>query len=176
MTEAAKGHFFNDANGEKWVFTVNVFTLSRVKKETGIDLARAIEPNNTTLTEIWSDPVMFFDVVIALLGSEIERRGMSLEEFGEGLNNEEIVQEATAALIRAVIDFFPREKAVAIRRAFDQVWSITAEKMRLQTEQTVKNLEGIDYEKLVEDSQALLSGNPTGDTSTPTVIPQTSGA
>ena len=155
---------FKDSEGRKWTFVCNVYTLAKVKRETGADLAKAIEPGCEILSEITDDVALFFGVCCSLLESEMKERGVSEEDFGKAIDDEDIVMEATRALVLSVIGFFPKSKAGAIRTAFEKLWEATSRKAEAEGAEAMRKLDGIDFDKVAEEIVTSPRGNSSAAT------------
>lgn len=142
---------FKDTAGRNWVFTCNVFTLARCKKETGIDLARSIEKGATVVDSITGDVSIFFDVLCSLLQEQMEKVGIDAQGLGEAINDEDVVIEATQALVRSVIDFFPKSRSKTLRTAFDRLWNLTAQKAEAEQDKAIATIEAMDWEQMANN-------------------------
>ena len=150
----ADGFRFRDTAGRDWTFVCNVFTLARCKKETGVDLAKSIESGADILKDVADDVAVFFDVISSLLQDEMKARGVGARELGEGINDEDVVIEATQALVRAVIDFFPKSRSKTLRTAFDRLWNVTREKADLEASRAIEKIEAMNIEEMAEEIMA----------------------
>jgi hypothetical protein len=143
--------FFQDSKGRKWTFVCNTYTLARVKRETGIDLARAAEPGtkenpNTILADMIGDIASFFDVVGSLLQDDLQSENVTLRELGEAMDDEDITIEAAGALVDAVLAFSPADRSKPMRAAFDRFWTLTKKKAKLAQAEGLAELDAIDMD------------------------------
>ena len=126
---------FKDNAGRTWSVTLNVLQMKRIRAQLGIDLVNVIALDSggkvkTDLVDrIASDPCLLWVCV----GDEAKAAGVTDEEFGRSLAGDSI-DEATAAFLDELVDFFPGakrlflKKAVEIARKFAGEWTGALEK------------------------------------------------
>lgn len=111
---------FTDNLGRAWTLVVNVAAIKRVRALCGVDLNSIIEvedgkPTTKLLERLSTDPVLLVDVLYAVCKSECDSKNVTDEDFGAAMAGDAI-ENATAALLDEVIDFFPAAKRLAFRR------------------------------------------------------------
>ena len=112
---------FTDNLGRTWTLVVNVAAIKRVRAICGVDLNAIVEidkDNNPTaelLERLSTDPVLLVDVLYAVCKTECDQKGVSDEEFGAAMAGDAI-EQATAALLDEVVDFFPTAKRAALQK------------------------------------------------------------
>ena len=112
---------FTDNLGRTWTLVVNVAAIKRVRALCGVDLNAIVEidkNNNPTaelLERLSTDPVLLVDVLYAVCKTECDQKGVSDEEFGAAMAGDAI-EQATAALLDEVVDFFPTAKRAALKK------------------------------------------------------------
>ena len=112
---------FTDNLGRTWTLVVNVAAIKRVRALCGVDLNAIVEidrNNNPTaelLERLSTDPVLLVDVLYAVCKPECEQKGVTDEEFGAAMAGDAI-EQATAALLDEVVDFFPTAKRAALQK------------------------------------------------------------
>lgn len=112
---------FTDNLGRTWTLVVNVAAIKRVRALCGVDLNAIVEidkDNNPTaelLERLSTDPVLLVDVLYAVCKTECDQKGVSDEEFGAAMAGDAI-EQATAALLDEVVDFFPTAKRAALQK------------------------------------------------------------
>ena len=112
---------FTDNLGRTWMLVVNVAAIKRVRALCGVDLNAIVEidkDNNPTaelLERLSTDPVLLVDVLYAVCKTECDQKGVSDEEFGAAMAGDAI-EQATAALLDEVVDFFPTAKRAALQK------------------------------------------------------------
>lgn len=103
---------FRDRAGRVFNLTITVGALARVKRETGVDLSRALSDDSALASLIFGDPAALVSVLYVLSGTDVDPEG-----FADGFDGP-TVERATEALMAAVADFFPRARvAGAIRES-----------------------------------------------------------
>ena len=112
---------FTDNLGRTWTLVVNVAAIKRVRALCGVDLNAIVEidkNNNPTaelLERLSTDPVLLVDVLYAVCKTECDPKGVSDEDFGAAMAGDAI-EQATAALLDEVVDFFPTAKRAALQK------------------------------------------------------------
>ena len=112
---------FTDNLGRTWTLVVNVAAIKRVRAICGVDLNAIVEidrNNNPTaelLERLSTDPVLLVDVLYAVCKTECDQKGVSDEDFGAAMAGDAI-EQATAALLDEVVDFFPTAKRAALQK------------------------------------------------------------
>jgi len=104
---------FTDSEGRQWGLRVDVSALRRVKSRLGINLVDVV--GGETLSRLANDPVLLVDVLFVLVEPQAQSRGVDAEAFGAAITGD-VLDEATAALLEALADFFPSRKAAVLRR------------------------------------------------------------
>ena len=112
---------FTDNLGRTWTLVVNVAAIKRVRALCDVDLNAIVEidkNNNPTaelLERLSTDPVLLVDVLYAVCKPECEQKSVSDEDFGAAMAGDAI-EQATAALLDEVVDFFPTAKRAALQK------------------------------------------------------------
>tara|TARA_R110000824_G_scaffold741_4_gene4603 strand:+ start:6654 stop:7211 length:558 start_codon:yes stop_codon:yes gene_type:complete len=158
---------FTDTKGRDWRVSINVGTMAAVKRETGMNLAEAIKPSSDVIETISSDPSVFFDVLTVILRRQLDEKSVSIDEFAEGLDDEDVAIEAMKSLIEGIIDFFPKDRSLPLKKAFNRLWSATEKKATAQAAAAMSRLEDLDVEAMADEilSQTMSSGSSTSSTS-----------
>ncbi len=101
---------FHDAAGRPWDVAVNVTTIDRVKSSLGIDLIALIEDGCKPLSNLLKPPHRdLVGVLYCLCKRQIDKLGISAEEFGEGFCGEPI-GVAADCFVQELINFFHESK------------------------------------------------------------------
>ncbi|MBE3097722.1 MAG: hypothetical protein IMZ44_11435, partial [Planctomycetes bacterium] len=95
---------FTDSQGRTWNVVVNVSAIKRVRDLLGVDLLDVA--NGELLSRLADDPCLLVDVLFALCKPEADAKGVSDEDFGRGMVGG-VLDEASAALMKELLDFFP---------------------------------------------------------------------
>ena len=112
---------FTDNLGRTWTLVVNVAAIKRVRALCGVDLHAIVEidkdnnPPAELLERLSTDPVLLVDVLYAVCKTECDQKGVSDEDFGAAMAGDAI-EQATAALLDEVVDFFPTAKRAALQK------------------------------------------------------------
>lgn len=141
---------WRDSTGREWRFVCNVLTMSRVKKETGVDLSQAIKSGSTIIEDVVSDVEVFFDVIKTLLRDQMDADGVTVEEFGAAINDEDVVADATRALIDALLDFFPPDRRAALKKAFRRFWELAKTQADMEAARVVEMVNNPEFEKMAK--------------------------
>ena len=96
-------HQFTDSKGRVWSVTVNVGALKRCVDLAGIDLADTVEGD--LFDRLALDPILLCNTLAAICRPEMQRLGVSDEDFAEGLAGD-VIDLAAAALVDAIVYFF----------------------------------------------------------------------
>ena len=113
---------FKDSKGNIWTVEINVGAIKRVRAICDINLLDVItvdkdgRPDANLLDRLSDDPVLLVDTLYAVCQPEIEKKGLTDEEFGMSFDGDALVA-AAHALLDGIVDFFPEAK----RRMFRKV-------------------------------------------------------
>lgn len=123
---------FTDKHGADWEISITAGSIKRVRGLIGVDLYKPGEGEPPLLVRL-HEPALFCDVLYAVCQPEAKRRGVTSEQFGEGLAGDTIL-EARKAFFDEYQDFFlglgaPVEAAslARVREFFDRVIATGAE-------------------------------------------------
>ena len=135
---------FVDSFNRTWSVSVNVATIKRVKSLMGLNLMEAV--TGDLIESLKADPCLLVDVLYCVCKNEADAKGISDESFGEAMAGDAI-ENATDAFLDELIEFFPSEKKMILKKAFQKVKQ--AEKKALQMGE--KYLEGLQIENRIEE-------------------------
>lgn len=93
---------FKDSLGREWSYTLNVASMKKIRSATGIDLMQA----DKTLPVLGDDMVALSEVLWVLCKQQAQDRGISEEQFYEGLSGEAL-DSARDGFFEEWADFFP---------------------------------------------------------------------
>ena len=130
---------FKDGNGDEWEIRITAGHLRPLREDFGIDLRDTLKPGESTLVNILGDPEQFMRVVYSLCEPQVEKRGLTPEQFAYRFDGDTL-EAAAVALFGAINDFFrvrTGEKAAATFRtgltktsdAVNAVWDKAAESL-----------------------------------------------
>ena len=109
-------HSFTDNAGRTWTVDITVADIKRLRAMLGVDfvnLTRAdAPPEEQLLARLATDPVLLVDVLYVLCLDQAQKADITDEQFGRAMAGDAI-EEATEALLQAIVDFTPnpRERA-----------------------------------------------------------------
>lgn len=109
---------FTDSGGRQWALAVNVDSIKRVRALLEVDLMTIIE--GKLIDKLLSDPVMVVDIVYALCKPAADAAGVNDEQFGQAMAGDAI-DNATAALLEDLTDFFPKGRRSPLKAAIAKV-------------------------------------------------------
>ena len=150
---------FVDRVGRIWIVDIDNTTLRRVKALTGVQLLDAIDGD--LVTRLSTDPLLLGDVLFAICKPQSDKQEVSDESFGGGLAGNAI-DDATAALIEALIDYFPEARRRLLRKAAEKQKMIESRGMTA-IEKRLDDPNLVD--KIVEDLERKLSVPTSSETS-----------
>jgi len=150
---------FVDRAGRIWIVDIDNTTLRRVKTLTGVHLLEAIDGD--LITRLSTDPLLLGDVLFAICKPQADQQQITDEAFGEGLAGNSI-DDATGALLEALINYFPESRRRLLRKA--------AEKQKLIETRGISAIEKrLDdpnlVERIVEDLERKLAVPTLSDSS-----------
>ncbi|QOJ04334.1 MAG: hypothetical protein HRU71_12925 [Planctomycetia bacterium] len=147
---------FTDNQNRVWTLAVTVDAIKRVRALLGIDLMQVIE--GKLIERLSLDPILLCDVVYAICKPEADGRSVNDEEFGRAMAGNAI-EQASAALLEDLVDFFP---SPIDRANLRQVLTATNEAMNKARDAIHARLESLDVDQVVAQALASagsLSGN-----------------
>jgi hypothetical protein len=107
---------FTDCLGRAWTVTITVGTLPRLKSVAGIELddliPRRVKNDSiglSSLADFLSDPISILQAVYAVCKPQIDKAGLTFDQFAEGFEGEQAVSACEAmaqAFLQALHDFF----------------------------------------------------------------------
>ena len=133
---------FTDNHKRKWNIEINTNTIRQVRAACGVDLLDAV--NGKLIQQLSDDPVLLTEVLYAVCREQAEKDRVTDEEFWRGIAGRSI-DDATTALLDALIEFFPKAKAVVLRAAADKIAATT----ELAKQLAVEKLEGPEIEQAI---------------------------
>ncbi len=105
---------FTDNAGHSWPIDLNVTSLKRVRMLCEVDLMEVVD--GRLLERLVTDPILLCDVLYAVCKEQADEREVTDEQFGRCMAGDAIDQ-ATKALLEALVDFFPQRKRGVLARA-----------------------------------------------------------
>lgn len=106
---------FKDTSGREFLISINPLVVERVKAKTGFDLMAIFDP--AEIAKISARPVLLVEVIHELVKTQLT---CSLDDWANDWDSD-TVNAATLALMKAVVDFFPKEARASLAKAIDRV-------------------------------------------------------
>ena len=163
---------FKDTEGREWTLVVNVGAVKRVKALLDVDLLETIE--GRLLDRFIGNPVLLCDVIYALCKPQADAQQITSEQFGQAMAGD-VIDDATAAFLQALVNFFPSTRRAVLQKALEKVRRL--EGMALDHASEVldsdrlervmrEHLEALDPAETVKDHLAALAA-PGGSSTEP---------
>lgn len=137
---------FTDNEGRDWIVRVDVGTVKRVRATLDIDLA---DMTGETAERLADDPVALVDVLYLVCRDQVADRKLSDEDFGRGLMGDPI-DDASAALLEAIADFFPARKRALLQKVLAKTAKARARAMEMST----AKLDDPDLDRKINEAMA----------------------
>ena len=116
---------FKDSEGREWTLKVDVAAVKRMRDIANIDI---LSEDGEAFGTLATDPVALADCVYAICKKKADEREISQDDFAELFCGDSI-DDATTALLDAVVDFFPKARRVILSRAIEKMREAMAEAM-----------------------------------------------
>lgn len=143
---------FKDNQGRSWTVDVSVSTVKRVKSLLDVDLLSIA--SGKLIDQLVADPILIVDVLYVVIKPEADKLGITDENFGSSMGGD-CIEQATTALLEALIGFFPSAQDRAnLKRVLDAINKAMDKARTLATER----LANIDQIAEAAVLQAMKSG------------------
>ena len=150
---------FKDANGQEWSLTVDVGAIKRARTLAGFDLLSVLDDDLAPLAKLSDDFVLLVDVIYSVCKPQADSRGVSDEQFGEGLVGDPIC-DAQGVLLAELADFFPRpEQRAAMRKVLAKVEQTTTAVLKRIDSETAR-IDELDVDQLAKSAIEQSIGSP----------------
>jgi len=123
---------FKDNKGREWNLSLTVGLAKDIKEKLGVDL---VNINNEIIEKMCVNPYLHVEVLWMFCKGQND---ISAEEFGYSLGGDSI-DDATAAMIEAIVDFFPRSRRGAAKIMVQRMKEMTSN----QTEELERRIRAI---------------------------------
>ena len=110
---------FTDAAGREWSLSITINAVKVLRTKCDVDLVA--DNLGETLQKLGADPVALCDCLFHLCDEQIEKAGITPEQFGEGLAGDAI-DRATDAFLDALVEFTPKKKRPILRGVLDKMF------------------------------------------------------
>lgn len=98
---------FKDNCGREWSVEINVSAIKRVRSMLAVDLLNVLE--GTLIQDLVTNPILLVDVLYVVCKPQADAKGVTDEQFGEGMAGDAI-ESATKALLDELVSFSPSPK------------------------------------------------------------------
>lgn len=109
---------FKDREGVEWELSVDMQSAMAIKTEAGVDILDIAEGKD--LVTLTSDILTLGAVLWLLVSDQAEKRGVDEKGFFRKLDGDAI-DAATKTLVAECFDFFPPQKRLLLKTAYDRV-------------------------------------------------------
>ena len=113
---------FKDTLGRPWLVQVTVGIISDVRAALAVDV---VDVGGEIFQRLQSDPILLCNVLYLVCKEQADADGISDVDFGRAMGGDAI-DDATDALLEALINFFPRQRREAIRAAWMRTRTLDA--------------------------------------------------
>lgn len=140
---------FKDLEGHTWTFGITIGTYMKIKNETGVDITNlAGDDSWIARFAIHEDIAELITMVVIVLEKQLEREGISVEEFLGRIGADEM-KPMVDALLGGVVNFIPAHKREPILRTVLMVQN-QAEKL---TQEVLDKMD--EMETILEDQNPI---------------------
>lgn len=140
---------FEDTKGNRWSLELDYETVTRVRKELGVNLLQAIDSDKPFLSELANDEILLIDVLSVCLTPQIRERNLDAEGFARLLNGA-VLEDAIGAMVEGIANFSRPQKGEIIRKT----WAKMKATEELGTEKVNHYLETQDFGKMIDEALA----------------------
>lgn len=163
---------FKDAAERQWNIEVDYAAIRRVRDVFGVNLLDAVNK------PVLADPITLIDVLFAICKPQIDKHGLSDDQFLSSLRGD-VLDAAAVALIEEVVDFFPNPtRRAALHRVHRTAQTVINARMERAdatlTDQAIEEL----ITKALDSPPPTLNGSfgsePELSGSAPMVLPSVS--
>lgn len=113
---------FYDREQTAWIIVLDFGLLRRIKRELSVDLLRVVD-DPQSLEQLGENIETLVNVVWLCVETQAEKMNLTDEDFGSRLDGEAIDQ-ATRALLEALVDFFPSNRRPILRKLIEKTTAI----------------------------------------------------
>lgn len=167
---------FTDADGRQWSVVLTMVEIKQVRAELEVDLLDV--GTQELFARLVNDPVLIVDVLHVVLKQECAARNLDAYGFARGLRGD-AVDDASRALLEALIDFFPKRRRAVLQAALKKtdhwmektadhaVTLIESDRMDQMLDATLARMDQtIDQQIAALSGGSSLSGRPLPESST----------
>ncbi len=142
---------FVDSEGRHWSLVITVLEYQKMKQELNIDIGNIFHDDSWLQNLIaMEDVTLFLQLIGILTDKEREKEGMSIEDFYSAFDGD-TMQNSSAALVEAVINFSHPSRREALRNLVQATNKGLNELGRVVAEETLRN-----SEKMMEELEPTI--------------------
>ncbi len=108
---------FNDSLKRPWSIAIDYQSVKQLRESLGVNLLSVVEKDSDLLMRLANDEVLLVDVISVLLTDQIQKQGLTPEQFASGMLGEGL-QSAVDALIEGIASFSRPQKGAVIRKTW----------------------------------------------------------
>jgi hypothetical protein len=158
--------FFKDIKDGSWELSINVAAIKKIRDVLNADLLDI----QTTLPRLLADPIFLVDVLYCLCKSQADAKGVSDEQFGEGMAGD-CLGFAKNTLMEELKSFFP---SLEERNAVDRLIKKGNEMLDLLRKKSLLKLEQTDLNAKADEILELFGKISMNSQESPELTPTTS--
>lgn len=136
---------FKDSAGRTWDLSVNVLTVTELKKESGINLCDVVEKGSKLLSTVLTDFPVMVEVAWGLCLQQAKEQQIDAREFARGMAGDTL-GEIQDLLMKEIPNFFPP----AQRKALQGLMELVQKTTEVVREKGMKAIEEADPELLAK--------------------------
>lgn len=141
--------FFKDNQNREWEININVGTAKRIKAACGIDVFSLFADEGSSLQELSQDFVMLVDTLWIICSKQAEARGISEEQFAEGLTGD-VIADATNSFLLDIVNFFPEKKKKVLLQVLEKTQKAAETQEEIMINQLQSQLDSGAIDKEIE--------------------------
>ena len=99
---------FTDFKGRRWIVSITIGALKRLKEQKGVDLLDTENQENQTdptMLRLFTDPLSVMDLIFCLVENQAKETNVSQDDFLDAMDGNAL-NEAQAALLSGLNHFF----------------------------------------------------------------------
>lgn len=156
-------HKFTDAAGRDWSLALSIGAAKRVKEHPQTNLDLLDDPK--ALDTLLRNSYLLANVLWLLCEDQAKTANVADKDFGEGLAGDAI-EQATNALLEAMVDFFPSSRRDPLRQALATMKEAQAKANKMiqgkLTSPAMASLMDRELRTMSDDLDQLLAGGSSG--------------
>lgn len=140
-------HSFCDTDGNAWRVAVTLREHARFKSQLGVDIFTLLDDSAALLNRLHTDWDLIGNMLMICVAGQMADRDYSAERFVAALAGD-VLEDAQAALVDAIVDFFPRQRREALAKMVAKGRQVGHRAQQIAMERTTEALEQLDVDSL----------------------------